>query len=445
MKRLIVAIGIAVLFVTQVSAVSQGPGGIVYWNNSVARSGGGLTKFRLYETALSSTWTAGVVANFDNVDFNNTYVSWTTSQKNNMVEVWDPRELGGQGRLLMSSVVNNTPPSSGFTGSSYTQPWDFLAIDPITKVHTLLSDGRLRQYPNWHSQYRGKLLAAPENWLGTSNGLSFVSVTGIWSSEFSVVYDANGNGVIDNTTSEGKWMVYDYPAGSTYDAEMGKDKALYYTTQGYSPSKYVINRAFGASPDTSKMQRYFTVGGGGNPVGLPSDGQGIAVNNAASHPIVYYMAQDNVIVDGSPTYRDAIFALRDGDGDNVVTPGNANDLIVKIWRRGDFGLNNLHSIDINSYGEDLEYWQAPDNSTKKFLLGNGYSGYLFALELADNGLAALGGKYIFGNGTGPSNSSSVGFELDMEPGAAIPEPATMLLLGTGAMGVIGWMRRRRIK
>jgi hypothetical protein len=68
-------------------------------------------------------------------------------------------------------------------------------------------------------------------------------------------------------------------------------------------------------------------------------------------------------------------------------------------------------------------------------------------EAPDNGLAIASAKKAIPavNPTTLGPNYYKGFELDMNPVAAIPEPATLLLFGTGALGALGWLRRRRMK
>jgi hypothetical protein len=155
-----------------------------------------------------------------------------------------------------------------------------------------------------------------------------------------------------------------------------------------------------------------------------------------------------------------IYALQDRTGDNIITWGTA-DIITKVWQNGQNGITisdklqdgNGTAIASQMAGEDIEFVMNPDNHVRT-LIWNTFAGEMWALNLADNCLAGdpLGtGKRLFVvhqsptvSTIGPSGQYS-GFEIDMNPSAAIPEPGTLLLLGTGALGALGWMRRRRMK
>ena len=91
---------------------------------------------------------------------------------------------------------------------------------------------------------------------------------------------------------------------------------------------------------------------------------------------------------------------------------------------------------------------------------------MYVLELDDNGEWAGGAdafKVIFSkkagswpgvttgwelgpnDGTGGTGAGNeIEFDSNAKVGVPIPEPATMLLLGTGALGLIGYLRRKRM-
>ena len=447
MKRLILSAGVLLVVAgvaaTGAQAVDRGPGGYIYWN-TVTGSGGGIAKFLLYRLQIDNASSAvGAPVNFDNVVQNNTYTSWSTVIKNRNVEVYDPRISGGAGTLLLTAITNNTPPSRGYTAANYEQPWDVLQINPTTLSHTLLCDGRL-DCGTWDSKHLYTALAAPKDWLpgSSSNNLSLVTVRGIWSSNVSYLFDANNNTVIDNTTAEGR--MYARSAAPNGDAEFGPDKALYLSWCAGNPGVARMDRLWLKSTGV-QTSNYFNIDNALDLIGLSrqTSAVGLAVgpgNAFCSRPIVYLFAMDNNFA-GSIT-KPAIFALQDVNGDNVVTYGSG-DVIKEIWRSGQAGITMSRELDYDS--QDIELYVDPDNAARRTLFFNEYNGgRLYALSLVDNGLAMKGtGKTILTGGLPVVLGQ--GFEIDMNPAARIPEPATLLLLGTGALGALGWMRRRRMR
>ena len=239
-----------------------------------------------------------------------------------------------------------------------------------------------------------KVLTAPENWVAPSHGLSLVGLRGYnWEGNVPVLYDSNGDGFITNNTSEISTLS---ASGNYIEGEMGGDGALYVTAGG------ALQRIQSSGSTTS----FFTPGGGGNPVSAWSEGCGIAVGSGASSPVVYLCGM-------SASSHPTIFALKDGDGDKVVTPGNPNDTIAAIWTYGGFGLNvdydSIYSL------EDVEFYQNPASGTK-FLVAHSYYNQVWVVELAADGMSAVAGKWIqsVDGGIGPGGYIS-GFELDMSP------------------------------
>jgi hypothetical protein len=60
----------------------------------------------------------------------------------------------------------------------------------------------------------------------------------------------------------------------------------------------------------------------------------------------------------------------------------------------------------------------------------------------NTGVYATGEAYV--DFCGDCIDPGFSFHVDMTPGSTTPEPGTFALLGTSALGVIGWMRRRVI-
>ena len=438
MKRFIGAMGIVMLFAAQAAAIDSGPGGNLYFSEANT-STGQISKYLIKRLVLNTDWTlAGSEVNVDNVIVNNTYGAWTGYQRRNSLEILDPRQFGGTGTLIQPAQTDNTPGNS----ANYEVPWDIVAINPSGWTHTDLSDG-VAQSGSRDTRYLLKAVVAPENWAGPSNGLSLATVQGIWTTNPNAFYDANNNGVINDATSEVTHLNSDGYSGAE-DAEMGGDKAFYYSA-GQSTSPHLVRRVWIDAAGAPHTTTFYTIGGATNPISKNCILTGLAINQSAS-PIVYMMAQDN---DGAGHYYTSIFALRDGNADNVVDFANALDTVSKVWRSGGFGITPQNSNNANSTygGADIEFYRNPDTGDT-FLVANNWYNDWWVIELADNGMSASDGKVIKMGGDnaiwGPSGYG--GFELDFNYiEGTIPEPATLLLFGTGALGVMGWMRRRRMK
>ena len=434
MKRFMAAMGIVMFLATQAPAIDSGPGGTIYF--SEGENSGRINKFQIKRLTLNADWTlAGSEVNVDNVLVNNTYTTWSGWQRRNSLEILDPTHLGGTGQLIQPAQVDNSPGNS----QNYEVPWDILKINPSDWSHTKLCNG-VYVDSSRNTRYLLKAVAAPENWAGTSNGISLATVRGIWSADAMALYDAGGNGIADDSASEIKALGAQTPAA--HDAEMGGDGAFYYSAVNTSYLGSVLRTWVDAGGAPHKTT-YYTIGGATNPVSLGATLTGLAVGPGASNPIVYLMSRDN---DGAGNRYISIFALKDGDGDNVVNFNNPNDIVSKVWRRGDFGITP-QSSSLEYGGADIEFYRNPGTGDM-FLLANNWYNDWWVVQLADNGLSAVDGKVIKMGGDnaiwGPSNYG--GFELDFNYiEGTIPEPATLLLFGTGALGVMGWMRRRRMK
>lgn len=452
---------IAAGFVSEAQAVSAGPGGYVYWSSGA----GGASKVMLYRAQVDSNWAiVGTAVNFDNVANNNTT---NTGVFNRDVEVLDPRASGGTGKLLVAADYNNSPsvaPNDGRTAN------DVVVVDPNHPTTTyskaagnMFTDGKLATNTNvdWNTVGARLAVPAPQNWIGASHGISMVTEGySAWYGNLSYIHDQDGNGLADcgtSNTAEGIMIgnAASTPAasGQPGDLEFGSDKALYssYAPVFFGPVN--IKRTWVQNGTTLQSTIYYPhdnpsdgVGnsyfnGGGNYIGAGFIATGPGYTNVRgqtnTNPIVYLFTMD---CNSLP----AIFAMQDSvNGDNVVsTLAGSPDTFKEIWKSGDAAGITIANSSINI--SDIEMVVGADGTRTLLFADINGAGSLWALSLTDNGLAVAGsGVKVLSAITGFSDRGE-GFEFDANP-SSVPEPMSALLLGSGALGVFGFIRRQRMK
>lgn len=448
MKRAL-ACALAVAFLAgTASALSVGPGMYIYSSLPVT-SGGLYTGVSLYQTTINSHWDNTTKA----VNFQTLTCSVRASSSYGdlrRVEVWNPRASGGTGELAVTGPFTTY---YGAPSNTEHQPYDVVLVDPTHTANNLsfstAAGNLLVQRCSGTDGYNGKggteklygAYRTPTNWGGTTtNNVGML----LNSSTHGLAYrfDTNVNGTCDNTTSEFKDNAV---TNGTSDGEFALDGSFYDSAPGGSGSftGFIYRNTISAGTIQASTT-LASVGGAGNPMGgiqSSSSSLGLATGGTVNRPIIYASCADNS-GGTTRTYTTAIFALVDGDADGKALWSDSNDKVVEIWRSGDaklgFGLTEAAVYDIE-YVKD-------DNGAQYIVFCGGTASSLnfynlYALQLADNGLAATGLKTIGANLVGRY------FEIDQNPStpSSVPEPTTLALLGTSALGALGWLRRRRLK
>ncbi len=454
--------------------VTAGPGGYVYWSthNGPMPWYRAIVEYNLRRVTLNASWdNATVPETFDKFVASSTLPVGTGATGDRYrfdyyfgqsgLEVLDPRDQGGLGRVIRANIANDTPGGPYPTGNAHDadQPWDIVLADPANpgaSHQSLLCDGKIPSTTEWDTQGLLFTLVAPKSWTsGLAPGtLALVTVGRVGTTQTAqtgkvcFAWDANHNGVIDNTPSEGAFV----GTGARPSDVEASSNALWVS----SNKEYLANPRGGGSVErwtkngdgTFSKSVFFDYAAKGadpnNPVGYSAGGAGIAVGSGDS-PIVYLLGHNQTAIAGNTANNNlAIFALRDGDGDNVVNYADPLDLVKQVWESGQAGVT-VPGIMVDT-GQDLELWTDP-NTGKRMLFFNTYDGALFTLELSDNGLQAIDGKKVLTEMRvpGQGNNYRSGFELDLNPVAAVPEPMTLLLVGTGLLASMGIARRRRMR
>lgn len=446
MKRAMACAMLLALSASTAWALDVGPGGYVY---SSLGNGSPMASASLYRLTFDGNWdNTSKAVNFDTITFARTCSS---SNGPSRVEVWDPRDAGGRGDLaLLAPVTTNAG-----TTTADRQPLDVARVDADCATSNLLwtrgAGGNLLvqadyEYGGTHGTGRATMaVRTSENWGGkTTNGIGIAMHR--WS-RYSYRFDGNNSGTADNvavTPAEYLTQAADpaSPGSAGYDLEFGADGCTYDAAHAGSGGLITVQRSAWVSGALTTAT-FFTSGGTGNPVlkgGDSSSVSGLAVGGTAADPIVYLVGMNT-----DATSAVTIFALVDGDHDGVCSVADTDDCVTQVWKSGTLGL----TVQAN-YGQDVEYYR-DDNNVQWLLFagGTGTMKSLYALQLYDNGLLAVDGTLIAASILPASSASSSGggyFEFDMNPATAIvPEPATLSLLGTSALGVLGYARRKRMR
>ena len=182
-------------------------------------------------------------------------------------------------------------------------------------------------------------------------------------------------------------------------------------------------------------------------LGLVSDGVGTNKDTMAVHPVTANWLLDAAGASegtggydnttGTPISNGPSDDYIEGDGDTTKWPGNKAFHSADPWDTtyGPTGAHWEDTLNVQNLYDVTDIVEAWDND-----LGT-LNNYGFVVR----NLTGVAKIYAFSSENYVNDVDSTPFLLVEYSTGVIPEPGTMLLLGTGVLGVIGYMRRKRMR
>jgi len=254
--------------------------------------------------------------------------------------------------------------------------------------------------------------------------------------------DVDGNNVLTDDCDVYGYMGYIYQGLGRDDVEVGGDPYGYTGTDNiiWAHASYDIKYK---TPGVTGYTMYYQFK---NPTWYHKDhlgwsflfrNNGIAVGDVDNDGIMdlFALTTDS---QGSPHTGPTIVRMADLSGSGAIDDNEAD--LFKIWYQG-------ATLGPNSARYELELVRDPASGDWTLLVLGCDDGDLMALEVEDNGDFATGGFHTIIDGSLVATDYELyGLEFDPDPAAPeIPEPGTLMLLGTGVLGALGWVRRRRMR